>query len=163
MTSALGTNGPAVAPDRVTVRSYPTYAEAQRAVDHLSDTGFPVDRVSIVGTDLRLVETVLGRLTRGRAALAGAGSGAWVGLFVGVLLAVLAPEGTSALAALLDAVAFGVLFGAVLGFTAHAMTRGRRDFASRSSVVAAQYEVRVDPAVGDDATYSLVQLAWRTS
>ncbi len=55
-------------------RSYPTYEGAQRAVDFLSDSKFPVERTAIIGSDLRMVETVLGRLTRGRAALAGAGS-----------------------------------------------------------------------------------------
>ena len=34
------------------VGSYPTYAEAQRAVDYLSDQQFPVQQVTIVGVDL---------------------------------------------------------------------------------------------------------------
>ena len=71
------------------IGSYDTYLEAQRAVDYLSDKQFPVQHVAIVGSDLRMVENVLGRLTRGRAALAGAASGAWFGLFVGVLLTLL--------------------------------------------------------------------------
>jgi uncharacterized protein YpuA (DUF1002 family) len=65
---------------QVTVASYATYAEAQRAVDALSDAGFPVESVSIVGHDVRLVERVTGRLTTARAAGAGALSGAWVRL-----------------------------------------------------------------------------------
>lgn len=69
--------------DRPVVGSYPTYTGAQRAVDFLSDSRFPVERTAIIGSDLRMVETVLGRLTRGRAALAGAapapGSGCWSG------------------------------------------------------------------------------------
>ncbi|MFB9451983.1 general stress protein, partial [Dactylosporangium vinaceum] len=70
----------------VAVASYDDYASAQRAVDFLSDNNFPVDRVRIVGSDLRLVEQVHGRLTTGRAALAGAGTGAWFGLLIGILL-----------------------------------------------------------------------------
>jgi hypothetical protein len=61
------------------VATYPDYPSAQRAVDYLSDNRFPVERTAIVGTDLRLVENVLGRLTTARAALAGAASGALFG------------------------------------------------------------------------------------
>ena len=51
-------------PDRrVTVATYEDYLTAQRAVDFLSDNKFPVDQVSIVGEDVRLVERVLGRWT----------------------------------------------------------------------------------------------------
>lgn len=52
--------------DRPVVGSYPTYEGAQRAVDFLSDSHFPVERTAIVGSDLRMVETVLGRLTAAR-------------------------------------------------------------------------------------------------
>lgn len=45
------------------VGSYPTYAEAQRAVDYLSEQQFPVQQVTIVGVDLMQVERVTGRLT----------------------------------------------------------------------------------------------------
>ena len=43
---------------RRTVASYDDYAEAERAVDYLSDHGFPVERVAIVGHGLRYVEQV---------------------------------------------------------------------------------------------------------
>ena len=68
------------------VGSYATYEEAQRAVDHLADSDFPVRDVTIVGVDLMLVERVIGRLTWGRVLVSGAASGAWFGLFVGLLL-----------------------------------------------------------------------------
>src|SRR5260370_28747300 len=45
------------------IGSYPTYVEAQRAVDPLSDQEFPVQQVTIVGVDLMQVERVTGRLT----------------------------------------------------------------------------------------------------
>src|ERR671920_2118231 len=83
--------GPATArraPRRV-VASYGTYAEAQRAVDHLSDERFPVERVSIVAEDLRFVEQVTGRRGYGQAALGGAASGAVVGAFFGFFLGLL--------------------------------------------------------------------------
>ena len=59
------------------VGSYAKYEEAQRAVDYLADSDFPVRDVTIVGVDLMLVERVIGRLTWGRVIASGAASGAW--------------------------------------------------------------------------------------
>ncbi|MFE1784854.1 general stress protein, partial [Streptomyces sp. NPDC059506] len=133
---------------RPVVGSYPTYPGAQRAVDFLSDSKFPVERTAIIGSDLRMVETVLGRLTRGRAALAGAGAGAWFGLLVALLLAVFAAGGVNVLLLVLSGLAYGAVFGAVFGFAGHAMSGGQRDFASRSQIVAARYDVGRDRWVG---------------
>jgi len=140
------------------IGSYDTYAEAQRAVDFLSDKQFPVQHVSIVGSDLRMVENVLGRLTRGRAAMAGAASGAWFGLFVGVLLSLFADEGTNAIVLILSAVVYGAVFGAIFGFAGHALTGGKRDFTSRSKIVASAYEVRCVWAEADRAREILAGL-----
>ena len=63
---------PPAQPDRRARRTIATttdYAEAERIVDQLSDRGFPVERVAIVGHDLQAVEQVVGRMTWGRAAL----------------------------------------------------------------------------------------------
>src|ERR671931_2619956 len=73
-----------------TAASYDDYTAAQRAVDQLSDDGFPVEHLDIIGSDLRLVERVTGRLTKAPAAAAGAAGGAWVGLLVGLLLGIFA-------------------------------------------------------------------------
>ena len=56
----------------VQVGSYDNYQQAQRAVDFLSDEKFPVENVTIIGSDLRMVERVTGRLSWGRAIGAGA-------------------------------------------------------------------------------------------
>lgn len=149
--------------DRTPVADYRTYAEAQRAVDFLSDHEFPVEKSSIIGSDLRLVENVIGRLTRGRAALAGAGSGAWFGLLFGVLITVFATGTGSTAGIVLECVALGLVFGAVFGFVAHAATRGQRDFSSLSGIVASRYEVQVDRDVAEDAQNLLATLAWRTT
>lgn len=133
------------------VGSYDTYTEAQRAVDYLSDQGFPVQHVAIVGSDLRMVENVLGRLTRGRAAAAGAASGAWFGLFVGVLLSLFAEQDTNTFGLVLSAVLYGVAFGAIFGFVSHALSGGKRDFTSRSKIVASSYELRCVWAEADRA------------
>lgn len=92
------------------IGSYSSYGEAQRAVDTLSDRGFPVELVTIVGSDLRLVERVTGRRTVARAALAGAGSGAWFGLLVGLVFWIVSPW---AVGAVVSGVLLGLAFGAV--------------------------------------------------
>lgn len=128
--------------DKEVVASYGTYAEAQRAVDALSDAGFPVESVDIVGHDVRLVERVTGRLTNARAAGAGAASGAWFGLFIGLLVG-LFTTGPEWIGLMLGGLLIGAIWGAVFGFVAHWLTRGQRDFSSVSSLVAARYDVAV--------------------
>ena len=86
--------------------TYDKYEDAQKAVDYLSDNEFAVQNCMIVGTDLRQVERVTGRLTRGRVAGAGALSGMWMGLFVGLIFSLFG-EGTTG--AVLSTVAFGAL------------------------------------------------------
>ena len=144
-----------------TIVTFPDYALAQRVVDYLSANGFPVDRTAIVGTDLRLVERVLGRLTIARAALAGAASGAWFGLLVGLLIALFstASWGWLILAGLVIGAAWGAIFGAV----AHAMTGGQRDFASTSRLDAAQYAVTVQMDHADEARALLTRMNWQAS
>jgi len=154
--ATTGTRGPTV-----TVGTYADYALAQQAVDHLSDNKFPVERTAIVGTDLRLVENVLGRLTTARAAGAGAASGAWFGLLIGLLFGIF--SNSNWFAVILVCVLIGAAWGAVFGAIAHAATGGRRDFASRSSLQAGQYAVVTDPEVADQARQLLIQLNWRAS
>lgn len=127
-----------------TVASYDDYADAQAAVDRLSDDGFPVDELSVVGSDLRLVEKVTGRMTKGKAALSGAASGAWFGLFVGLLLG-LFTTGHGWLAMLLVGLATGAAWGATFGFLAHAATRGRRDFSAIRMLAAQRYDLICTP------------------
>ena len=119
------------------------YAEAQKAVDFLSDNDFPVQNCLIVGTELRQVERVTGRLTWSRVLLGGALSGAWLGLLIGLLLSIFT-EKSSFLSILLVGLAFGVVFGVVSAAMGYAATRGQRDFSSVQKVVATKYEVLVE-------------------
>jgi hypothetical protein len=141
------------------VTSSSSYRDAERAVDWLADQGFPVNRVMIVGTGLRYVEHVAGRLTTTRAALAGASYGTMFGLFWGLLFAILFTVGG---ASFLGVVAYGVLvgaaLGALLGAIAHYALRGRRDFASTSETLADRYEVQVDDRLASEAEESLAKM-----
>lgn len=130
-----------------------TYLDAQKAVEALSDKGFPVQQVTIVGTDLKMVERVTGRLTYPRVAVAGMASGAWFGLFVGLLLTMFSPEGSvySIVAAIGIGAGFGLLFS-VLSFS---LTRGKRDFTSSSQIVASSYAVLCERETAGQATQIL--------
>jgi hypothetical protein len=143
---------------RQTIARYDRYEDAQRAVDHLSDAGFPVEGVEIVGSDLHLVEHVTGRLTPARAAMAGAGSGAWFGLFVGLLVGFFT-TGPTWLGLVLGGAALGAAWGAVFGFVAHRATNGERDFSSARGLAVEHYDVTVPVADEQRARTLIAQMA----
>lgn len=123
-----------------TVARFDDYQSAQAAVDRLSDDGFPVDKLDIVGTDLRLIERVTGRLTTARAAGAGTLTGLWAGLLIGVLLG-LFTSGHAFFGVVAAAAGIGALWGAVFGFVSHAAKRGQRDFSSVRGLTASRYDL----------------------
>ncbi|GAB3141307.1 hypothetical protein GCM10027290_13840 [Micromonospora sonneratiae] len=154
-----GDGGPQMGRPAVTMASYPDYPSAQRAVDFLADNKFPVEHSAIIGTNLTLVETVLGRMTTVRAALAGAATGAWFGLFIGLLFGIFATANW--LAVIIVALLIGAVWGAVFGAIAHAMTGGRRDFSSMSSLRAGQYAVTVDADFAEQARQLFTRMNWQ--
>jgi hypothetical protein len=134
------------------------YDEAQRAVDFLSDEHFPVQNCMIVGTELKQVERVTGRLTYGRAAMAGAASGLWFGVLVGFLLSFFASSSTSFLPLVLSSAVLGGVFFSIWAVAGYAATGGRRDFTSVSQVIATRYEVLVEHKLAEDARAILAKL-----
>jgi hypothetical protein len=134
---------PVGAAPKTTIATYGSYAEAEQAVDFLSDHEFPVERVAIVGTGLKTVEQVAGRLTVGKAALAGAGQGAMIGLLFGLLFGIFF-SGPAFFGVILYGLVAGAVFGAVLGALYQAAQGGRRDFASVRGMEAERYEVQVE-------------------
>ena len=133
------------------VGSYPTYAEAQRAVDYLS-----VQQVTIVGVDLMQVERVTGRLTWGKVLGGGVLSGAWLGLFIGLVLGFFSPNPWGAL---ITGLVAGVFFGLITSAVPYAMARGTRDFSSTMQLVAGRYDVLCDPQNAEKARDLLARLA----
>jgi hypothetical protein len=127
------------------IATFSNYAEAQRAVDYLSDQKFPVENVAIVGSNLKMVEQVLGRLTWGRAALNGLAMGAWFGMLIGLLLGLFAQSARGWFALLLWGLFYGALFGLVFGLISYAFSGGQRDFISASQVLASTYDVTCGP------------------
>ena len=157
MTSPIGFRGTSSVPNLPTpptgfaVAAYPTYAQAQGAVEHLIKHNFSIQDLTIVGSDLQLVERVTGRLTAGKLSAAGAASGAWMGLFVGLLISFFSPVVGGVLILILAAVAVGAGFGAVMGYLGYSVAKGRRDFTSASQVVARRYDVLCQPRTAEQA------------
>ncbi|MDM4764235.1 hypothetical protein QT381_14595 [Galbitalea sp. SE-J8] len=125
------------------VGTYETYPEAQQVVDRLAKADVDVSKVSIVGSDLKTVERVTGKLTWGRAAGAGAASGAWFGLFLGILLVLFSPS--VGLGYVLAAILIGAGFGMLFGLVSYTVGRRNRDFTSTHQVLASNYQVIIAP------------------
>jgi hypothetical protein len=121
---------------------YDDYAAAQKSVDFLADHEFPVEKLMIVGTDLKRMERITGRLTWSRIAVGGIVSGLWFGVFVGLIFALFTTSDTWQV--LLSTAFFGATFGLVWSLIGYALTRGQRDFSSITQVVATKYEVLVE-------------------
>jgi len=137
--SSLTSSSGGVMPQGEEVASFATYPEAQGAVDALSDQGFPVQHLAIIGTDLRQVERITGRMSWGRAAMSGAMNGLWIGVFFGIIMSVAGSSGPRL--NFWACVLLGVLWGIVFQLFSYALTRGRRDFTSISQVVASRYSI----------------------
>ncbi|MEP9363385.1 general stress protein [Nocardioides sp. CN2-186] len=136
---------------------YDDYAAAQKTVDFLSDNEFPVQHLMIVGTDLKRVERITGRLTYGRVALGGLLSGVWLGLFIGLIFSFFTTD-NSVLGVIVSCMAIGAAFGVVWAILGYALTRGQRDFSSITQVVATRYEVLVEHKVAAEARELLAKL-----
>ena len=137
------------------IGSYGTYAEAQRAVDYLSDQEFAVQDVTIVGVDLMQVEKVIGRLTWGKVIGGGVVSGAWLGLFFGLLVSIVVDN---PLVPIVFGLVGGIIFGVISTTIPYAATRGQRDFASTMQLVAGRYDVLCDPRSAEKARDMLARL-----
>ena len=139
------------------VASYGSYAEAQGAVDHLADEGFPVERISIVARGLRFEERVTGRKGYGRAVLEGLGPGALPGALIGFVFGLfsLVDPLVSGLLLAFYGLVFGAVLGAVIGLISHALSGGRRDFSSVGSMRADSYDVVADEEVAKSAARRL--------
>ncbi len=122
--------------------TYDSYPDAQRVVAKLAEADFPVNQLSIVGNDLKTVERVTGKMTYGRAAIAGALSGLWLGIFFGIVLTLFSP---SAGGLILAAAIIGAAFGMLYGIVSFAITKRQRDFTSVHQVLATNYQIVVEP------------------
>ena len=145
-----------VLPTGETIGRYTSYLDAQKAVDYLADNKFAVQRVAIIGNDLKTVERVTGRLSYPRVALGSAATGAWFGLFVGLILSLFGDSESTI--TIVSSIALGAIFWLLFGVLTYTFQRGRRDFTSTSQVIATSYDVIVEPSLAGEARRLLQQL-----
>jgi hypothetical protein len=140
-------------PLRRTVASFIRYVDAEAAVEYLAEQQFPIDRVAIVGEDVRMIEQIVGRVNYWRAAMHGAGSGAVPGVLIGWLFGVFDwfHPVIASVALALYGLLFGAVIGALLGVFFHALQHGRRDFVAVQAILPSRYELMVGDEVADEA------------
>ncbi len=139
------------------VKVFDSYADAQRAVDHLADQKFEVKNLCIVGTNLRSVERVLGRRNWSTVIANAAMSGVGTGLLIGVLLSLFV-QVAQPLMVLLVAVVLSVVTAIIFQAIGYALTGGRRDFTSVTQTVATQYELLCEHKVVQQARDLIAQM-----
>lgn len=141
------------------IASFERYEDAEALVNQMTDAGVPIEKLTIAGRDLVLVERVTGRMTASRAALSGALSMMWFSALFGVLFGVIfAPSGASVVATIGYWLLVGAAMGAGLGLVYYlAVHRGRRNFASETMIQASRFEVLAEASVADDVERWLAQ------
>ena len=144
---------------RRAVASFIRYDDAEAAVEYLATHNFPVERMAVVGEDVRLIEQIVRRVSYGRAALHGARSGALPGILIGWLFGVFDwfHPIIASVALALYGLLFGAVIGALLGVLFHALQHGRRDFGTAQAILPSRYELVVDDEVADAAARLLEQ------
>lgn len=131
----------ATMPTGTEVAAYRNYEDAVRAVEKLGQGDFPLNAVTIAGSDLHTSEQVMGRLTAARVALSGGTQGLTWGLLMGFISLVMVPQAGPFVA--LVAIAIGVLAGVLMAVIMWAANPNKRSFYARSSLVAARYAILV--------------------
>lgn len=133
--------------------SVDTYAEAQSIVNRLTQAGYAVANIAIVGRDLVTVERITGRLTYAKVALRGALNGAWFGIFIGFMFAVTSEDATTVF--LPATLAIGAGIGMLVNLVIYSLRRRRQDYQSVQQVVASQYDIIVPNGTADAARAAL--------
>ena len=131
----------------VPVGTFAALGDVQDALARLADDGLSIDRATVVGTDLRLVEKVAGRMTVARAAGYGTVAGAWLGALIAAFAAIFTATSVgSVLSMLFGGIILGALFGAVFGAVGYRFAGPRDGITGNVTLVASRYELRTDPS-----------------
>lgn len=137
-------------PQGEVIATFGEYNDALRYVETLIENDFPAGAIAIVGNGLRSVERIRTRINQWRVALSGAISGSWVGLIFGLVF-VDATSSTGPVPALTQPILVGAGLGMIANVLRFTLTRNKRNFASQSMVIAAEYQVQVPSHLSDQA------------
>ncbi len=148
-------NQPPAMPQGEVIANFKQYPEALEFVDNLIKNNFPAGAVAIVGSDLRTVERVRGKITYARMAMGGAVTGSWMGLAFGLIFGGEVNPADANQFTFSESIFSSVVIGAGLGMlfnvTRYSLARNKKSFVSQSSVVASKYQVQVPAALAEQA------------
>jgi hypothetical protein len=153
---------PVSIPSGQSMGEFASYEAATAFVNKLIEGEFAASKISIVGSDLKLVERVRGRLGYGRVALGGALTGIWIGL----LLAILLGAGIEVTAdnqinyvpeEFIATLVIGVGIGMLINILRFSLSKNRRNFVSAPISVAQSYQVIVPNEAADAAREALAR------
>ncbi len=123
------------------IASFPTYEKAQQAVSSLIAGEVPARDIAIVGSGLRSIERITGKLGYATAARSGALNGLMLGLLFAFIFVLGTP--TVQISAFIGVLLVGMALGMLLSLGTYSIVRRRRDFASVMQVAADHYDVCV--------------------
>ncbi|MGN7188326.1 general stress protein [Microbacterium enclense] len=123
------------------VASFSTYEQAQKAVSSLIAGEVPARDIAIVGSGLRSIERITGKLGYATAARSGALNGLMLGLLFAFIFVLGTP--TVQISAFIGVLLVGMALGMLLSLGTYSIVRRRRDFASVMQVAADHYDVCV--------------------
>lgn len=148
-------------PQGQVVAEFGQYKEATDYVEALLAKDFPAGMIAIVGSDLRSVERVRGKLSYARIALGGATTGAWVGLIFGLLFgsgttdpAAAASTAMTGLGSIGASVVIAAGIGMLVNVIRFSLAKSKRGFISQSTMVASKYQIQVPGALADHPAIS---------
>jgi hypothetical protein len=147
-------NIPPAVPQGEVIADFTQYVDAVAYVEKLVGNNFPAGMIAIVGSDLRSVERVRGRMSYARVAINGAITGSWLGLIYAFIFGpaidtsnVMSGSNSSMGASIVIGAGIGMLFQVVR----FSMTRNKRGFVSQSSMVASKYQIQVPASMVSQA------------
>lgn len=142
-------------PDGEAVASFDNYAAAVDCVDQLIRHDFPAPMVAIVGSDLKSVERVRGKLSYGTLAFRGLVTGSWLGLLFSMFIPVSSTGSVGVTTG--AAIVIGAGAGMLLNILRFSLSRNRHEFSSSSAVIAATYEVVVPHPMAQQAKDAITE------
>ena len=133
-----------------TLATFDAYVSAQKLINSLVSEGVPFRSLSIVGTDVNLVERVTGKIGYGRAALSSAMSGSWLGVLAGLIFVIVSP--TDVITPIVAGGIIGAGIGMVVGMMLFTLAgSNRRSYRSMQHIIAQSYRVVVEPEAHQQA------------
>lgn len=122
--------------------TYRTHEDARAAVQFLAQHEFAVTSLTIVGSDVKLVEPVSGVLSWASAAGRGALGGAWLGMIFGLIMSLFSSDGELTSQVLLPGIIIGAGLGIMYGVLLRASSSKTGLGTTRApQVVASKYEI----------------------